>query len=424
MGGGIQVDFSFTEEQKQIKALVKQFCQRDVDQKRLEEIAAKTFEARTVEELRAAFPYDLLEKLHQVGLRQLSVPQKYGGTAPETDVNLTLTMAAEEVGYWGGRIVDPLMIPWLFLRAIATNRYITEEQKKWIFSKFIENPRLVIATSVGEPAGGTDIHLPYDEGGSSILQVNAYKDGNEWVINGDKTFCSNGGTADFIMLAARTDKEAPVSQAMTFFWVPTDAPGITLTPNRMLTLEFGGNCQAHYDNVRVPESNLIGQVNKGFSIIESFFQAHLPGVSCSVGVMQRIYEQMREYAKQRIGGGKPIIEHTSIASKLGELAVNLESLRCLLYRGAWEIDQVEKAGGRALGESNWFWFTAGYAFFKQVSWRFCELATDIYGGMSASVDLPLGGFLKHIFYVRAAGLTVDVELIRACRDYDTRYRKG
>ena len=418
------MNFSLTEEQKQIKALAKEFCQREADLKRFEEIGAKTCAARTVEEQRAVFPYDLLEKLHQVGLRQLSVPQKYGGTAPETDVNVTLTMAAEEVGYWGGRIVDPLMIPWLFLRAIATNRYVTEEQRKWIFSKFIENPRLVVATSVGEPPGGTDIHLPFDEGGGSILKVTAYKERNEWVINGDKTFCSNGGTADFIMVAARTDKGAPVSRAMTFFWVPTDAPGVMLTPNRMLTLEFGGNCQTHYDHVRVPESNLIGEVNKGFSIIESYFEAHLPGVSGSVGLMQRIYEQMREYAKQRIGGGKPIIEHTSVASKLGEMAVNLEALRSLLYRGAWEIDQVEKAGGRPLKESNWFWFAAGYAFFKQVSWRFCELATDIYGGMSASVDLPLGDFLKHIFYVRAAGLTIDVELIRASRDYDTRYREG
>jgi len=416
------MDFSLTEEQKHIRALVRQFCQREVDQKRLEELSAKTFEARTVEGLRAAYPYDLLEKLHKVGLRQLQIPTKYGGTAPETDVNLTLTMAAEEVGYWGGRIVDPLMIPWLFLRAIATNMYVTEEQRKWIFSKFIGNPRLVVATSVGEPAGGTDIHLPYDEGGSSILKVTAHKDGNEWVINGDKMFSSNSGAADLIMVATRTDKKAPVSRAMSFFWVPTDAPGVTLTPNRMTVLEFGGNCQVHYDNVRVPESNLIGQVNKGFSIIESFFEAHLPGVSGSLGVMQRIYEQMREYAKQRIGGGKSIIRHTSVASKLGELAVNLEALRSLLYRGAWEIDQVEKAGGRALGESNWFWFLSGYALFKQASWRFCQLATDIYGGMSASVDLPLEGFLRHMFYVRAAGLTVDVELVRAGWDYDTRYR--
>ena len=100
------MDFSLTEEQKHIKALIKQFCQREIDQKQLEEIAAKTSAARTIAELRSVYPYDLLEKLHKVGLRQLQIPVKYGGTAPETDVNLTLTMAAEEAGYWGGRIVD------------------------------------------------------------------------------------------------------------------------------------------------------------------------------------------------------------------------------------------------------------------------------------------------------------------------------
>jgi len=80
--------------------LAKEFSQREADLKRFEEIAAKSFEARTIRELKAVFPYDLLDKLHQVGLRQLSVPQKYGGTAPETDVNVTLTMAAEKVGSW------------------------------------------------------------------------------------------------------------------------------------------------------------------------------------------------------------------------------------------------------------------------------------------------------------------------------------
>lgn len=416
------MDYSFTEEQKQIKALIKEFCQKEVDQKQLAEIAAKTCQSRTVEEIRAVYPYALLEQLHKIGLRQLQIPVKYGGTAPEASVNLTLTMAAEELGYWGGRIVDPIMIPWLFLRAIATNIYVSEEQRQWIFSKFIENPRLVVATSVCEPPGGTDIHLPYDEGGKSILQVTGNKEGDEWVINGDKMFASNSGAADYIMVAARTDRDAPVSRAMSFFWIPKDAPGLSLYPNRMTTLEFGGNCQTHYENVRVPESHLIGEINRGYSIIESFFDAHLPGVSGILGLMQRIYEQMREYANQRVVGGKPLIQHTGIAAKMGEMAVDLEALRSLLYRGAWEIDQVQQAGGRPLGESNWFWFTAGYAFFKKVSWRFCELATDIYGGMSASVDLPLESFLRHIFYVRAAGLTVDAELIRAGWDYDGRYR--
>lgn len=416
------MDFSLTEEQKQLKALIKQFCQKEVDQTYIEAMAARTAAARTVAELRDAYPYDLLDKLHAVGLRQLQIPTKYGGTAPETGVNLTLTIASEEAGYWGGAIAGLLMIPWLFLRALVTNMYVTEEQREWIFSRFLGNPRFVVATSVGEPAGGTDIHLPYDEGGSKILQVTAERKGADWVINGDKMYSSSCGAADLIMVAARTDREAPVSRAMSFFWVPSNASGLTITPNQMIASDFGGNCQIHFDSVKVPESNLIGEVNKGFSIIESFFEAHLPGVAGLLGMMQRIYEHAREYAKQRVVGGKPLFKHSGSAAKLGEMAVDLEAIRSLFYRSAWEIDQAQQVGQRALGESNWFWFVASYALFKKLSWHFCELATDIYGGMSASSDLPLEGFMRQVFYIRAAGLTINAELIRAGWDYDTRYR--
>ncbi len=416
------MDFTVTEEQQHIKLAVKQFCKREIDQKQLEEMAVRSAAAHTPAELKAAYPYELLEKLHNVGLRQLAIPVKYGGTAPETGVNLTLTLIAEELGYRGGGVIDPLIVPWIFLKALASNMYVTEEQKKWIFTRFLDNPRLVIACASTEPAGGTDIALPFDEGGKSILQVNARKEGSDWVINGDKMFGTGAGAADFIMVSTRTDKNAPVSQSMSFFWVPSNAPGLSIIPNRMMAQNFGGNCQTNYDNVRVPEENLIGAVNKGYSYHDSFGLAHLPGISGIVGGMQKIYEDMREYTKQRTGGNKPLIQHGNIAVKLGEMAVNLEALRALMYRSAWEIDRVEEAGGQGPGKANLFWFQGTYAFFKQVSWRFCELATDIYGGMSASIDLPLAGFLSQVFYVRAAGATADVELMKAGREYDDRYR--
>jgi len=415
------MDLTFSEEQKQIISLVKDFCQREIDPKRMREIVLKTQSAQTVQELRDVYPYDLLEKLHAVGLRQLQIPQKYGGTAPDNNVDLILTLAAEEMGYWGGEIVDLVMIPWIFLRAIATNRYVTDEQRKWIFSQFIKNPRMMIATAVTEPAGGTDIHLPYDEGGGSIMQVTAYKDGNEWVINGDKMFCSACGAADLIMVAARTDKNAPVSKGITFFWVPVNTPGVSMIPNRLAATNLGGNCQTHYENVRVSESQLIGRVNEGFTIIESFFLAHLPGMSGLLGVMQSVYERLRIYASQRWGGGKPLIQHTGIALKLGEMAVNLEASRSLFYRGSWQIGQAVNKQEHTYHKSGLFWFLANYVFLKQFAWHFCEMATDIYGGLSASLDLPLSGLLNQIMYIRAAGLTVSAELIKAGWEYPGRY---
>ena len=416
------MDFSLSEEQKQIKALVRDFCRQEIDPAKVRQRIAQTSQARTVEEIRAAFPYDLLKKMDDVGLRQLSIPAKYGGTAPDEEPNMALVVAAEEFGYWGAGIGDIVVIPWFFVRTIAANHYVTEEQKEWFFSQYTANPVMNVAITASEPAGATDVHLPFDDGGSRIVQVTARKEGKEWVISGDKMYSSGRAVADMVMAVTRTDKAAPASHAMTVFWVPSDAPGVTIIPNVTTIQELGGNCQTHYENVRVSEDNLVGEAGKGYSILETLFELKYYAVAEFVGAMQRLYEQMREFAAQRVGGGKPIIQHTSVSSKLGDVAIDLETLRGLVYRTAWELDQMEKEGSRPLGEARKFSSIACYARMKQISWRFCQVAADVYGGICASVDLPWEGFLRNIFMRSSAGLTLDVELSEASRHYDNRYR--
>src|SRR4030042_5031948 len=126
------MELDLTEEQKQIKSLVKEFYQREVDPKRMADIVSKVAKVETVEELRDLQPLDLIAKLHDVGLRQLAVPKKYGGTAPETGGNLTRLVAGEEAGYWGGLGGGDLLTNcWFFCTTIATSTYVTEEQKEW-----------------------------------------------------------------------------------------------------------------------------------------------------------------------------------------------------------------------------------------------------------------------------------------------------
>jgi acyl-CoA dehydrogenase len=413
------MDFYLTEEQKHLKALVRQFFKQEIDPNRFQEMEAKAVEARTREELKASFPYDIYDKLYKVGLRHIFIPAKFGGSAPESDINQTMTALFEEAGYWGGG--GFLMIP-IGAFTSSSRTYITDEQREWIFSRLLSNPRFMISQTISEPAGATDIHLPYDEGGKSILQVNAYKKGHEWVINGDKMYSGGAGVADYIMVVARTDKDAPVSQAMSYIWVPADAPGVTIHLNRMVASGFGGNCQTHFDNVRVPEEYLIGQVNKGYLVLEGFFETMFTAAAGELGGMQRLYEQIWDYASQRVGGGKPLIKHSSIAAKLGEIAIDLEALRNYVYRAAWETDQAEKNTPSGERKVNLFWSQSAYAFYKRLSWRLCEVATDVYGGMSGSMEFPLEGFMRHAFVSRAAGLTLNVELMRSCWDFENRYR--
>ncbi len=96
------MNFEISEDQKQIKMLIKKFCQKELNEEYLKEIETRIAQAKTKEEIRKLFPYHLLDKLHEIGIRQLAIPQKHGGNAPEQQVNITLTLAAEEIGYWGG----------------------------------------------------------------------------------------------------------------------------------------------------------------------------------------------------------------------------------------------------------------------------------------------------------------------------------
>ena len=96
------MDFTLSEEQKQIKALVKDFCEREVDQKRMLQILRKNDAAKTIEDIRANYPWDLEEKAHKAGLQTIGVPAKYGGPGPDTDIAMTMAIAREQAGYSGG----------------------------------------------------------------------------------------------------------------------------------------------------------------------------------------------------------------------------------------------------------------------------------------------------------------------------------
>ena len=136
------MDFNLTEEQKQIKALVREFCQREVDQKRMMKILRKNDTANTVEEIRANYPYDLVEKAHKAGLRTLGISTKYGGPGPDTDPNMTIAIAKEEEGYSAG-LPDHLIIgPSHFHQSMRRNPYVSEKEREFVFSLILKGVSL------------------------------------------------------------------------------------------------------------------------------------------------------------------------------------------------------------------------------------------------------------------------------------------
>ena len=419
------MDFELTEEQKQIKALVRDLCKREVDQKQMLNIIRKNDAAKTIEEIRANFPHDLEEKAHNAELLTIGIPTRYGGPGPDTDPNMAITIAKEEAGYSGGLAAWFLVGPDFTVQAMRVNPYFTDEQREQRFAKALEYCRVktTVSHSITDPggpggSGGVDIHLPYDEGGSQILQVTARKDGDEWVINGDKMFSSDAGVADLFHVGTRTDKTGDPGTAWTFFWVKKDTPGVTMKINKMVTVSASGNVQTHYENVRVPEIQMMGQPNyggeKGYSIGETVYETKWMHVPMFLGGMQRMYEQMVEYAKERVVGGRAMIEHSNIAALLGEAIIDLEALRSLIYRTAILTDRRQEQGGPING----FWNLAVWNFFKRKAWRFCQIGSEVYGGIASSVDLPLEGFTRFVYMVLPAGSTPSMEATKASMEYN------
>lgn len=404
------MDFELSEEQKQIKALIIEFCKREIDVNEMWELSQKAATVKNIQELRAIQPLHLIKKLHEIGLRQLAVPTKYGGGGVGRGGWLTRTIAAEAAGYAGGPVARLLSIPWKFCADIATSA--TEEQQDWFFKQFMSNQTMFVAASISEPEGMTDILLPYDEPGVA-MKTFAYKDGSEWVINGDKMFCSAGGVADLILVAVGTDKNAPVTQAVSRFWVRKDTPGMTMEINRMISADITGNVQTHYDNVRVPEGHLVGEVNKGWPLLDIRISAKIIHFAGHLGRSQKLFEQLRDYAKERIQGGKPIIQHPNIAAMLGEAAINLESTRAYFYKAAWECDQHEEKTGSGL--VNPFWGEGAFYLYKKMALRLCEIGTEVYGGIGGSLDMPLEKYVRRLFVGLPGGSTTNMNAIKCAR---------
>jgi alkylation response protein AidB-like acyl-CoA dehydrogenase len=400
-----------TENQLQIKSLIKEFCKREVDPKKMMELSDKATKSKTIEELRSYQPKELIDKLFQVGLLQLTVPIEYGGGGADF---LTRVIALEQAGYSGGLVGPILSTVWMYCSNLRC-RLVPKAQQDWIFTQFMKNRGLELAEADSEPAGCTDIHWGYD-GPRAEMNVTAEKTGNEWVINGNKMFCSSGGVADYIMVYCRTDKTKPISQGVSYIWVKKDTPGMTMEPNRMISDLIGGNVQIHFDNVRVPDYHLVGEVNKGFAIKKSSAYYRMLPMVVMLGSAQRLYEQIREYAKERVQGGKPIIEHSMVANMLGEMAVTLEANRALTRMAAWECDQRDNAGLPI----NIFWEEAVRYAMKKMCWRLSEIASEIYGGMAASLDMPVESFVRRAFRMLHTGSCTEINAVFCSQAYDDR----
>jgi alkylation response protein AidB-like acyl-CoA dehydrogenase len=308
------LDFAFTPAQLAFQDEVRAFFKREMTP----EVVADIIREESLGNVRSPM---LEEKLYQTGWLTMQWPVEYGGQGRGP---MDAAIFNEEIGY--NRVLDGAWGVSVNLAGNALLHFGTPEQKaKYI--PWIVNGRMVFCQGFTEPEAGSDL---------ASLKTRALLDGDEFVVNGQKVFTGRAHMADYIYLAVRTDPDAPKHRGLSLLLVDMKTPGIQVTPFWMINGHRYN--QVFFDDVRVPKSQLLGELNQGWRHITTTLNIERSG-SRFVGWHRRNFEDLVNYTKTTIRSGQPLSKRPDVRRTLAELAIEMDVARLLSYRVAWLQDQ-------------------------------------------------------------------------------------
>lgn len=313
------MDFEFTEEQRLL---------RDSVRTMLDRIATPEYIRRS--DVEGRYPYELYDALVEQGLMQMPFPEEYGGLGGNV---IDFAIISEELGR---KSYD-------FLGAYGTSvfnglnilRNGTEAQKHYWLPLLIRG-EIRMSISMTEPNAGSD---------AGAMRTSAKREGDYWVINGQKVFSTGAGARNNIInLYAKTDTTAPYQKGISLFLVDNTTPGIELRKLDTLGRRALGTYEVFFDNVKVPADRLVGEVNKGWQYMLSGLQLErLLTTAGYCGGGQSVVDQALEYAKQRHQFGRPIGSFQAIAHMLADMQTEVEASRLLMWHAAWQLSKGKDA---------------------------------------------------------------------------------
>src|SRR5689334_7331519 len=311
------VSFALTDEQKELRALAREFAANEIRPKAAEYDVAMRH------------PVDVIAKAHEVGLMNLHVPAEYGGLG----LNAFDGMLAGEELNWGCSGIGTS----LGANGLGAGPVIiagSDEQKARWLPPLLEEP-ILCSFGLSEPEAGSDV---------AKLKTTAVRRGDEYVLNGSKTFITNAGYADWTVVFAKTDA-AKGHRGISAFIVPMDTPGVTIESHLDKMGQRATDTSAFaLQDVVVPAANRIGGEGDGFKIAMQTLDFTRPGTAVgAVGVAQAAYELSVEYAKERVTFDMPIAMHQGVNFMIADMATEIEASRLLVWQAAWLIDRGERA---------------------------------------------------------------------------------
>ncbi len=311
------MDFSLGEDLLELKELTHQFAKNEIRP------VAGEFDEKN------EFPYDVMKKAFEIGFLTSNIPAEFGGLE---FTNIQNAVVCEELAWGCAGMYTSIMANTLATMPIVL--YGSDEQKK----EFLEPMTREVSYAcfgLTEREAGSD---------NSAIKTTAKKDGDHYILNGSKTFITNGGISKLGVIFASTDKERG-ARGLTAFIVPMDLPGISTGKHENKMGHRASNTtELYFDDVRVPAKNILRKEGYGFLIALKTLDYARPSVGAGgVGVARAAYEEALKYAQARVQFGRPIASFQYNAFKLADMATQIDSARLLVHRSAWMLDNNMKA---------------------------------------------------------------------------------
>lgn len=310
-----KLDFRFTDSQEIFRQTIRRFLIKEAPAEKIREWEEKEI-----------FPYDLFEKMADLGWFGIIFPEAYGGSGGSL---LDLMILMEELARQEFELASAMGLT--IIGGLNILRKGNETQKSFYLPRVIKG-RTKFSISITEPGAGSD---------AASLTTTAVRDGNDYLLQGQKTFATGAHLRNNIVhLAARTDPAVPKHKGITVFLVDPNLPGVTLKRIRTLGRKIQGTNEIFLDRAKVPEDCVLGQVNEGWSVLLVSLEVERAiGAISYTGAAQSAVDEALRYAKEREQFGQSIGNFQAIAHMLVDMQTEVEAARLLSLLATWRVQE-------------------------------------------------------------------------------------
>ncbi len=310
------MDFELNTEQNSIQKAAREFATGEFDK----EIALELERTHT-------FPSKIWKKACELGFMGIHFPEKYGGQEYGIFENV---LVVEEFCRQDSGIGVAISLADFATEIIL--RFGNDKQKEKYLIPITEG-KAISSGGFTEPDHGSDI---------TLMNTTAIKQGDEYVINGVKTFITNGTIGDFVIVLCQTNEDAkPTYRGQSVIIVEKGTPGYTTSDvGEKMGIKMTSTAELSFNNVRVPVSNLVGEENKGFyQVLEFFDESRVEIAAQALGIAQGAFDRALDYTKKRTQFGKKLAQFQVTQHKLADMAVKIDTARLIVYKAAWNYDR-------------------------------------------------------------------------------------